>query len=171
LREEQTDNALDRAIGDAIDIYKMMINEKEMSTCACTPEHPCTREENRCLNFVMGYECDEHNCAVGKTVCENRPFAELEERHDRGNEYDIGVEIMETKDKGYGIRSMRTFKPGQIILEYTGEIITQEECNRRMHKEYKNNKVRDRKILQCALKLTTDSAVLLSHELRPEVDR
>ena len=36
---------------------------------------------------------------------------------------------------------MRTFNPHQIIVEYAGEIITQEECDRRMNNEYKNNKV------------------------------
>lgn len=141
---------LDRAFGEAIDLYKQICKE-DASTCACTPARPCSRDDsNACLNFIMGYECDEKNCILGSLGCKNRPFGELEERNKRGNEYDIGVEIMETADRGYGIRSNRCFKPGQIIMEYTGEVITQSECNRRMHKEYKNNKVNsDEMLLWC----------------------
>jgi len=42
--------------------------------------------------------------------------------------YNVGVEVIKTNDRGYGVRSNRTFDPNQIIVEYTGEIITQEEC-------------------------------------------
>jgi uncharacterized membrane protein len=37
---------------------------------------------------------------------------------------------------------MRSFGPGQIIVEYTGEIITQEESDRRLDEVYKDKKVR-----------------------------
>jgi hypothetical protein len=91
----------------------------------------------------MNYECDRDNCALEAEddKCHNRQFLDLERRLERGNLYDIGVELLQTEDRGYGIRAMRSFEPGQIILEYTGEIITQDECSRRMHNEYKNNKV------------------------------
>jgi len=52
-----------------------------------------------------------------------------------------GVEVIKTKDRGYGVRSMRTFTPGQIIVEYCGEIITPEEADRRMNEEYKDKNV------------------------------
>ena len=75
--------------------------------------------------------------------CSNRSFKALQKRCKDGGKYRIGVEVIKTVDKGYGVRSNRTFEPGQIIVEYTGEIITQEECDRRMRKEYKNNEVCD----------------------------
>jgi histone-lysine N-methyltransferase ASH1L len=37
------------------------------------------------------------------------------------------------------VRSNRCFRPNQIIMEYAGEIITEEECDRRMNEIYKNN--------------------------------
>jgi hypothetical protein len=37
---------------------------------------------------------------------------------------------------------MRSFEPGQIIVEYTGEIITQEESDRRLDEVYKDSTVR-----------------------------
>ena len=49
--------------------------------------------------------------------------------------------VLETEDRGYGLRATRSFEPGQIIVEYTGEIITQEEGGRRLEEVYKDNQV------------------------------
>ena len=49
--------------------------------------------------------------------------------------------MIKTSDRGYGVRSNRCFRPNQIIMEYTGEIITEEECERRMNEVYKHNEV------------------------------
>ena len=88
----------------------------------------------------MLYECDDSNCDLGPG-CTNRPFEELRERSKAGGKYHIGVEISKTPDRGYGLRANRTFEPNQIIVEYTGEIITQDECDDRMRKCYKNAEV------------------------------
>jgi histone-lysine N-methyltransferase ASH1L len=89
----------------------------------------------------MLYECDSTNCNVGKEHCTNRAFASLAERRAAGGKYRIGVEVIKTPDRGYGVRSNRCFEPNQIIMEYTGEIITEEECDRRMREKYKDNAV------------------------------
>lgn len=47
----------------------------------------------------------------------------------------------QTANCGHGLRATRSFMPNQIIVEYTGEIITQEESERRMVEVYKDNKV------------------------------
>lgn len=89
----------------------------------------------------MLYECDDSNCKLGSAYCTNRSFAALKQRCKAGSKYDIGVEVMKTTDRGYGIRANRTFEPNQIIVEYTGEIITQSECDERMNKRYKDAEV------------------------------
>ena len=89
----------------------------------------------------MLYECDSSNCNIGPEYCTNRPFEELRERCKAGSKYHIGVEVCKTLDRGHGLRSNRTFEPNQIIIEYTGEIITQDECDDRMRKRYKNAEV------------------------------
>ena len=94
----------------------------------------------------MNFECDDKNCDVGADACTNRPFAELkarlsESKSTAGSKYNAGVEVMKTVDRGYGLRSNRTFNPGQIIVEYTGEIITRDESNARMRNEYKDKEV------------------------------
>lgn len=89
----------------------------------------------------MYYECNNGSCNLGPEHCTNRAFAQLKERYKSGNKYDVGVEVFRTDDRGFGVRSNRTFEPHQIIVEYAGEIISQEECEKRMRKDYKNNEV------------------------------
>lgn len=123
-------------VGDAASEWKA--NKKlELSTCMCEEETGC--DEN-CQNRYMFYECDAGNCRLGPE-CGNRNFSELKVRTKAGGKYNIGVEVIKTVDRGYGVRSNRTFEPNQIIVEYTGEIITQFECERRMKSVYKNNDV------------------------------
>lgn len=89
----------------------------------------------------MFYECDDNNCSIGAEACTNRSFEDLKKRCKAGGKYNIGVEVIKTADRGYGVRSNRTFEPNQIIVEYAGEIITQEECENRMNTRYKDNEV------------------------------
>lgn len=103
----------------------------------CEEDTGC--DEN-CQNRYMFYECDNGNCRLGPE-CGNRNFNELKQRTKAGGKYNIGVEVIKTPDRGYGVRSNRSFEPNQIIVEYTGEIITQIECERRMRTVYKNNEV------------------------------
>ncbi|KAK3949246.1 hypothetical protein QBC32DRAFT_40748 [Pseudoneurospora amorphoporcata] len=126
-----------RFIGQAAAIWKKTPHFEDFaSKCVCTPEDGCAQD---CQNRVMLYECDETNCNIGKEFCQNRAFQMLTERTKQGGRYRVGVEVFKTEDRGYGVRSNRCFEPHQIIMEYTGEIITDEECERRMNEEYKNN--------------------------------
>lgn len=125
-------------IGDAANVWKKA-KDLEHSTCICTADTGC---DDHCFNRFMLYECDDSNCKVGAEHCTNRSFAALKQRCKAGGKYNIGVEVMKTADRGYGIRANRTFKPNQIIVEYTGEIITQSECDERMNKRYKDAEVR-----------------------------
>ncbi|KXL50524.1 MAG: hypothetical protein FE78DRAFT_137712, partial [Acidomyces sp. 'richmondensis'] len=56
----------------------------------------------------------------------------------KGGPYEVGVEVIKTTNRGFGVRSCRAFRPGQIIMEYTGEIISEAECQRRMREDYKD---------------------------------
>ena len=133
--------AKNRFIGDAKELWRRMKNF-EPSVCVCKPpaagELGCGED---CINRALEYECDESNCILGPELCTNRAFAELAERTKKGNEFDIGVEVLKTRDRGFGVRANRCFEPGQIIIEYSGEVITQDECERRMREEYKDKDV------------------------------
>ncbi|KAE8351495.1 hypothetical protein BDV28DRAFT_149943 [Aspergillus coremiiformis] len=121
-------------VGDASSIWRAN-KPLELSKCMCAKDIGCDEE---CQNRYMFYECDESNCGVGP-ACGNRNFEELKQRTKAGGKYNIGVEVIKTEDRGYGVRSNRTFEANQIIVEYTGEIITQAECEKRMRTIYKNN--------------------------------
>ena len=122
-------------VGDAAQVWRHS-KPREHSTCMCTQETGC---DDHCMNRFMFYECDHGNCNL--EVCSNRSFQSLMERGKKGGKYDVGVEVIQTRDRGFGVRSNRTFQPNQIIVEYTGEIITQDECDKRMRTLYKNNEV------------------------------
>jgi [histone H3]-lysine4 N-trimethyltransferase ASH1L len=129
----------DRFIGEAGALWKKSPHFKDyQSKCVCTPEDGCAES---CQNRIMLYECDNTNCNAGAATCQNRAFARLQERIKAGGKYRVGVEVLKTEDRGFGIRANRCFEPGQIIMEYTGEIITEDECERRMEEKYKDNEV------------------------------
>ncbi|ORY19837.1 hypothetical protein BCR34DRAFT_595283 [Clohesyomyces aquaticus] len=123
-----------RFIGESSALWKR--DKQDSSQCYCSPEDGCGEA---CHNRIMSYECDSTNCPLTADECTNRPFAQLKKRA-KGNRYDYGVEVMETGERGYGVRAMRMFDPHQIIVEYAGEIITQDECERRMKHVYKKDK-------------------------------
>jgi [histone H3]-lysine4 N-trimethyltransferase ASH1L len=124
-------------VGDAAQEWRVN-KQTEYSACICTPETGCDQD---CMNRYMYYECDNKNCNLSATECGNRAFDDLRKRVKKGGKYNIGVEVIKTATRGYGVRSNRTFDPNQIIVEYSGEVINQDECDRRMRKEYKNNEV------------------------------
>ncbi|KAI0838071.1 SET domain-containing protein [Hypoxylon sp. FL0890] len=127
-----------RFVGDSAAYWKKSPLFKDyQSKCVCQPHEGCG---DQCQNRVMFYECNDNNCNVGPELCQNRAFAKLQERIKEGGKYRVGVEVIKTSDRGYGIRANRCFEPNQIIMEYTGEIITEEECDRRMNEKYKDNK-------------------------------
>jgi histone-lysine N-methyltransferase ASH1L len=128
---------LDVFVGEAANVWKKA-KPLESSRCVCTAESGCDEE---CFNRFMFYECDDNNCNIGPDRCTNRSFEQLRHRTKAGGKFNIGVDVIKTLDRGHGVRSNRCFEPNQIIVEYTGEIITQNECDSRMNKRYKDSEV------------------------------
>ncbi|KAF2724661.1 SET domain-containing protein, partial [Polychaeton citri CBS 116435] len=128
-----------RLVGGAKDMWVKEVNLAR-SVCLCRngwngKDEGCGDE---CLNRSMEYECNEDNCDLPAWACSNRAFSGLAVRNKKGGPYDIGVEVVKTNNRGFGVKACRSFLPGQIVMEYTGEIITEEECQRRMHEVYKD---------------------------------
>ncbi|KAL2065645.1 hypothetical protein VTL71DRAFT_3315 [Oculimacula yallundae] len=135
--DEWRKTSSNRFVGEAAALWKKSsLFDSFSSKCVCKPEGGCDED---CQNRIMLYECDDTNCGAGRAHCSNRAFATLQERRKAGGKYRIGVEVIKTADRGYGVRSNRCFEANQIIVEYTGEIITEDECDRRMNEDYKNN--------------------------------
>ena len=125
-------------MGDALSLWKSGRKDEGNYKCQCKPEDGCGAG---CTNRASIYECTEDNCNIGKDLCTNRDFADLAARTAKGNKFDIGVDVVRTGDTGFGVRANRAFKDEQIIIEYCGEVITEEEADRRMIQEYKDKKV------------------------------
>ncbi|KAK3674245.1 hypothetical protein LTR78_005714 [Recurvomyces mirabilis] len=127
-----------RLIGEAKDLWERS-ERLPASMCVCSPPGPgelgC---DDVCLNRVMQYECNDDNCNLSSETCGNRAFAELSTRTKKGGPFDVGVEVLKTANRGFGVRSCRTWAAGQIIMEYTGEIVSEGECQRRMREDYKD---------------------------------
>ncbi|KAK5701235.1 hypothetical protein LTR17_022770 [Elasticomyces elasticus] len=128
-----------RLVGEAKQIWEKS-ERLPASRCVCRAtqvegEQACG---DHCLNRVMQYECNDDNCAVKGGECGNRCFADLTSRLKKGGAFDVGVEVLKTPNRGFGVRSCRTWGPGEIIMEYTGEIVSEGECQRRMHEDYKD---------------------------------
>ena len=128
-----------RLVGEAKQIWEKQTARLPASMCVCaapTQEHEGCGED--CLNRVMQYECNDDNCNVGALACGNRNFASLGARMKDGGAFSVGVEVVRTGNRGFGVRSCRTWAPGEIVMEYTGEIVSEGECQRRMREEYKD---------------------------------
>ncbi|KAF2482169.1 hypothetical protein BDY17DRAFT_325651 [Neohortaea acidophila] len=127
-----------RLVGEAKELWE---KAEKLPNSACVCRTPSEDEQgcgDDCLNRVMQYECNDDNCKLPASLCSNRAFAELAARTKKGRAFDVGVEVVKTGNRGFGVRSCRTFVPGQIIMEYTGEIISEGECQRRMAEDYKD---------------------------------
>lgn len=145
-----------------------------LSFCICNAEDGC---DESCLNRVMGYECNETNCLISADACGNRPFYDLSKRLEKAEQvnnrqramekaraekanqranfnavlmsFEQGVEVFKTAGKGFGVRAQRSFQPGQIIMEYFGEIIDADEVQDRMATVYKDSSVRTIIVTSC----------------------
>lgn len=127
-----------RLVGEAKELWE---KEEKLPTSACVCKPPADGESGcdyDCLNRVMQYECNDKNCSLDASMCNNRAFAQLAARTKKGGAFDVGVEVVKTDQRGFGIRACRSFAAGQIIMEYTGEIISEGECQRRMREDYKD---------------------------------
>ena len=90
----------------------------------CTSEDPCA---NNCLNKMILTECDPKTCPVGK-LCRNNRFQTR-----RGPK----VKEFPTPGRGFGLKTLEEIADADFVLEYCGEVVTSEECARRMETDGK----------------------------------
>ncbi|KAL7312054.1 hypothetical protein PS15m_007856 [Mucor circinelloides] len=84
-----------------------------------------------CINRMLFYECDPDCCPCGDQ-CSNRRF----QRKERTKE----LQVFQTKNRGWGLRTLVDIKKGDLVIEYRGEIISHELCEERMCTTYVNEK-------------------------------
>ena len=118
-----------RAIGK-VQLHDADQTSGPTNMCDCDPksDQPCSSDAD-CLNRMMMYECNSSNCKVGDKCC-NQRF--------RKREY-IRAKPFNTVQRGWGLRTEEDIKKGMFVIEYVGEIIDDEECNRRLAEKTANN--------------------------------
>ncbi|CAG8844156.1 9932_t:CDS:2, partial [Racocetra persica] len=103
--------------------------DDEPIVCNCKPcgegEIGCTEE---CFNRIMFYECSPKYCPCGEK-CSNQRFQRKE-----------SVKNVQTKNRGFGLRTLVKIKKDQLILEYRGEVISECTARKRMETKYLHRK-------------------------------
>ncbi|TNM93143.1 hypothetical protein fugu_018545 [Takifugu bimaculatus] len=101
----------------------------ETTTCNCrTPndriEKSCLDD---CLNRMSFAECSPSTCPSADQ-CDNQHI----QRHD----WVQCLERFRTEGKGWGIRTKEPLRAGQFIIEYLGEVVSEQEFRSRMMEQY-----------------------------------
>ncbi|CAG4970924.1 unnamed protein product [Colias eurytheme] len=96
--------------------------EGSLTACECDPNlsQPCG-PYSHCLNRMLLTECGP-TCRAGDR-CNNRAFEKREYPR---------MEPYRTHARGWGLRTLEDIKAGQFVIEYVGELIDEEEFQRRM---------------------------------------
>ncbi|XP_062897918.1 histone-lysine N-methyltransferase ASH1L isoform X1 [Mobula hypostoma] len=104
----------------------------EPTTCNC--KRPANPEEKSCmedcLNRMIFAECAPSTCPCDEFCCNQRI-----QRH----EWVQCLERFRAEGKGWGIRTKETLKAGQFIIEYLGEVVSEQEFRNRMIEQYQNH--------------------------------
>ncbi|XP_044756994.1 histone-lysine N-methyltransferase ash1 [Coccinella septempunctata] len=95
----------------------------ELQTCNCTPSQKCGDD---CINRLVLSECP-----ANMHRCQNQKI----QRH----EWSPGLEKFMTDDKGWGIRTKLPIRSNDFILEYVGEVVSDQEFKERMASIYVND--------------------------------
>ncbi|XP_069801205.1 histone-lysine N-methyltransferase NSD3 isoform X3 [Dendropsophus ebraccatus] len=101
----------------------------EIPRCNCRPndEAPCGLD-SQCLNRMLLYECHPQVCPAGE-YCQNQGFTKRLYPE---------TEIFRTERRGWGLRCKRDIRKGELVNEYVGELIDEEECRLRLKRAHEN---------------------------------
>ncbi|XP_026645020.1 histone-lysine N-methyltransferase ASH1L isoform X2 [Microtus ochrogaster] len=104
----------------------------EATTCNCKKPDDATRKGcgDDCLNRMIFAECSPNTCPCGEQCCNQRI-----QRH----EWVQCLERFRAEEKGWGIRTKEPLKAGQFIIEYLGEVVSEQEFRNRMIEQYHNH--------------------------------
>uniref|UniRef100_A0A670YUV8 ASH1 like histone lysine methyltransferase n=1 Tax=Pseudonaja textilis TaxID=8673 RepID=A0A670YUV8_PSETE len=104
----------------------------EATTCNCKQPEDSQKSGclDDCLNRMIFAECSPNTCPCGEQCCNQRI-----QRH----EWVQCLERFRAEEKGWGIRTKESLKAGQFIIEYLGEVVSEQEFRNRMIEQYHNH--------------------------------
>ncbi|KND00271.1 uncharacterized protein SPPG_04600 [Spizellomyces punctatus DAOM BR117] len=103
---------------------------KEVPVCQCEiPSNNDPACRDNCLNRCMFIECSPKHCPANER-CSNQRFQKRESIKE--------LEVVWTAVRGHGLRTKVNIPRGSMVIEYRGEIISQDTCIERMETIYKD---------------------------------
>lgn len=102
-------------------------NKSLCDPCSCDPREPFPCSTENCLNRVVNYECSPDICKAG-LFCQNQRF--LKQIYPQQVPFD-------TVTRGIGLKTEVNIKKVEFVNEYVGELISLDECKRRLILAYK----------------------------------
>ncbi|XP_035672349.1 histone-lysine N-methyltransferase NSD2-like [Branchiostoma floridae] len=113
----------------SVQIHTADPSEIQRCECKVTDESPCGPESD-CLNRNLMIECHPAGCPAGEK-CQNQRFVK--------RQYPA-VESFKTPDgRGWGLKTLVDVKKHDFVYEYVGELIDEEEVQRRIKKAHEDN--------------------------------
>jgi CxxC motif-containing protein len=98
--------------------------------CDCDPKRG--RCDSDCINRMLARECDRRNCNLNDpSRCCNRNFTRKRKPV---------CEPFRTPLCGWGLRTTKRLRSDTFVIEYVGEVISQDECTKRIKALYKKHK-------------------------------
>uniref|UniRef100_A0A8C0IYP8 Histone-lysine N-methyltransferase ASH1L n=1 Tax=Chelonoidis abingdonii TaxID=106734 RepID=A0A8C0IYP8_CHEAB len=117
-----------------VDVYVDVkpLSGYEATTCNCKKPDDSNGKGclDDCLNRMIFAECSPNTCPCGEQCCNQRI-----QRH----EWVQCLERFRAEEKGWGIRTKEPLKAGQFIIEYLGEVVSEQEFRNRMIEQYHNH--------------------------------
>ncbi|ORY06266.1 SET domain-containing protein [Neocallimastix californiae] len=95
--------------------------------CDCKEDENCG---SNCINRSLFIECNPQFCKCGEK-CTNQRFQ-------RYNKQSQQLKVFWSGGKGYGLKTEKPIKKDELIIEYTGEIMSLKACNERLKTIYKD---------------------------------
>ncbi|XP_015369932.1 PREDICTED: histone-lysine N-methyltransferase, H3 lysine-36 and H4 lysine-20 specific-like [Diuraphis noxia] len=114
-------------------VKNMEFDITAMTPCECDPTkpNPCGPGSD-CINRMLMFECEPKVCPAGDK-CNNQRFEKTL--------YPAMVPFL-TKGRGWGLKTLEDIKEGSFVIEYVGDVIDEEEFQRRcleMHQRNEQN--------------------------------
>ncbi len=147
-------------------VKQQRIDHGKAHFCECLEDEddPCGESSN-CINRCLQTECNNDNCKVG-LKCKNRSFQRAEYKK---------LDLIFTGNRGWGLICKEDLSNGNFVIEYVGELINNQEMERRMKKKI-HNKETNFYFLQITSDLTIDAepkgnlARFINHSCHPNLD-
>jgi histone-lysine N-methyltransferase ASH1L len=122
------------------DVAKPVAKGYEMQACHCriprglaNPDSDtlCRGCGEDCINRMTYTECDTQLCPLPEDLCSNRRI-----QRQRSSALTLTLERFMTDAKGWGVKTKTSIAPGDFIMEYVGEVVSEKEFKLRMLTEY-----------------------------------